>query len=136
MDEDKETSDKRQARLIGLTAQDEQFPEIIYKQVEVKKPIKPDPLALPPNCTPLEGLIAIYRNARLGEGLRFKAMAEAAKYMHAKIAVRADVSASFAERLEQVLERRLARPQATNGMKVIEAKPIEAKPVESFKRRI
>jgi len=82
-----------------------------------------DELELPSDCTPLEGLVALYRNPRLPEGLRFKAMAEAAKYMHARIAVRADVSASFAERLEEVIQRRMAKPQVTNGMKVIEAKP-------------
>jgi hypothetical protein len=54
-------------------------------------------------------------------------------YQRPKLSVQVQVN-SFAEDLEAAIQRRLSR--ATNGMKVIEAKPIEAKPVESFKRRI
>jgi hypothetical protein len=56
-------------------------------------------------------------------------------YQRPKLSVQVQVN-SFAEDLEAAIQRRLAR--ATNGMKVIEAKPIEAKPVEAkpFKRRV
>ena len=49
-----------------------------------------DPLGLPFGATPLEGLLAVMRNPSLSTQLRFKAMAEAAKYMHPRMGSRAD----------------------------------------------
>jgi hypothetical protein len=94
--------------------------------------LKNDPLGIPLNATPLDGLIAIYRNPRLGEGLRFKAMAEAAKYMHYRMGVNVQVN-TFAERLDEVIERRQARGRLVNQPKVIEAKPEGS---GRFKRRV
>jgi hypothetical protein len=84
--------------------------------------------------SPLDFLLAVYKNNELPLSTRMRAAIEAAPYVHAKLAVQMNVGENFADKLEQVIQRRLAR--APNGMKVIEAKPIEAKPVESFKRRI
>jgi len=99
---------------------DEEFPEIVYKQVKAKD----DPLGLPLDASPLDGFIAIYRNPRLSEYLRFKAMAEAAKYIHAKLSTVALVQpGDFARKLDIAIERS-NRAKLING----EAKAIEAKP--------
>jgi hypothetical protein len=50
-------------------------------------------------------------------------------YQRPKLSVQVQVN-SFAEDLEAAIQRRLSRPQATNGMKVIEAT------AEPFKRRV
>src|SRR6516225_4076818 len=83
-----------------------------------------DPLGLPLNAMPLDGLLAIFRNPSLPIPLRFKAMAEAAKYMHPR---------SFAGRLERAIERSNKIKNGAvlvNGTKLIEAK------LETIRRRI
>jgi hypothetical protein len=54
-------------------------------------------------------------------------------YQRPKLSVQVQVGESFAEKPEEVIQRRFARSQVTNGMKVIEAKPVTAEP---FKRRV
>jgi hypothetical protein len=54
-------------------------------------------------------------------------------YQRPKLSVQVQVGESFAEKLEEVLARRLSREQQVNQPKVIEAKPVAAEP---FKRRV
>ena len=79
----------------------EEFPEIIYKEVQTR-----DPPGLPIESMPLDGLLAIYRNPSLPIPLRFKAMAEAAKYMHPRMGIQVHMDEhSFAARLEKAVQR-------------------------------
>jgi len=57
-------------------------------------------------------------------------------YQRPKLSVQVQVGERFAERLEEVIQRRLARSQPPP--KVIEGKLIEARPIEgsTFRRRI
>ena len=89
---------------------------------------------MPIEAMPLDGLIAIYRNPSPPIPLRFKAMAEAAKYMHPRMGIQVHMDeSSIAARLERAIERamRAKNGQAVcNGTKLIEAKP------ETIRRRI
>jgi len=103
----------------------------LFAMLDQKPREQDDPLGLPPNASPLDGFIAIYRNPRLSEYLRFKAMTEAAKYMHAKLSTVALVQpGEVARKLDDAIERS-NRAKLING----EAKAIEAKPVGPAKLR-
>ena len=79
---------------------------------------------------PLDGLLAIYRNPSLPIPLRFKAMAEAAKYMHPRMGIQVHMDeTSFAGRLERAIERSNKIKNGA-GTKLIETKP------EPIRRRI
>jgi hypothetical protein len=103
--------------------------------LEIELIKRDDPLGLPFNAMPLDGLLAIYRNPSLPIPLRFKAMAEAAKYMHPRMGIQVYMDEnSFAGRLERAIERATKVKQGqvimNGGGKLIEAKP------EGFRRRI
>jgi hypothetical protein len=87
-----------------------------------------DPLGIPPDATPLEALVAIYRSPKNDQNVRFKAIAEAAKYMHPRLAVTGIVNEQgLAYRLERAIERSEKAKNGIvpqNGVKLIEAKPI------------
>jgi|SRR6516162_4844960 len=101
-------------------------------EIELVK--KDDPLCLPVEAMPLDGLLAIYRNPSLPIPLRFKAMAEAAKYMHPRMGIQVHMDeTSFAGRLERAIERSNKIKNGAvlvNGTKLIEAK------LETIRRRI
>ena len=101
-------------------------------EIELVK--KDDPLCLPVEAMPLDGLLAIYRNPSLPIPLRFKAMAEAAKYMHPRMGIHVQMDeTSFAFRLDKAVERsnKVKNGQAIcNGQKLIEAQP------QTFRKRI
>lgn len=97
--------------------------EINQIVAQIREEQQKDPLQLPLDATPLDGFIAIYRNPRLPEHLRFRAMAEAAKYMHAKLSTVALVQpGDFARKLDIAIERS-NRAKLING----EAKAIDQK---------
>ena len=86
-------------------------------EVEVIKPPKPVP---PPDVDAYSYLQGIYRGRWQYEPEKARAARDCLPFERPKLAVIAKVGESFAERLEQAIERRMAKPQVTNGMKVIE----------------
>ena len=85
--------------------------------LEIELIKRDDPLCLPVEAMPLDGLLAIYRNPSLPIPLRFKAMAEAAKYMHPRMGIQIQVDEkSFAARLDKAIER---ATRVKNGQAVV-----------------
>ena len=68
-------------------------------------------------------LQGIYQGRWPYEPERARAARDCLPFERPKLAVQVSVGERFAERLEEVIQRRLAKPQVTNGMKLIEAKP-------------
>jgi len=67
-------------------------------------------------------LQGIYQGRWRYEPERARAARDCLPFERPKLAVIAKVGETFAERLEEAIARRMARPQVTNGMKVIEPK--------------
>ena len=67
-------------------------------------------------------LQGIYQGRWPYEPERARAARDCLPFERPKLAVIAKVGESFADRLEEAIARRLAKPQVTNGMKVIEPK--------------
>jgi hypothetical protein len=90
-------------------------------EVEVIKPPKP----VPPGDIDAYGYLqGIYQGRWQYEPERARAARDCLPFERPKLAVIAKVGESFAERLEEAIARRMAKPQVTNGSKLIEAKPI------------
>jgi hypothetical protein len=84
----------------------------------------------PPDIDAYGYLQGIYQGRWPNEPEKARAARDCLPFERPKLAVIAKVGESFAERLEEAIVRRMARPQVTNGMKLIEAKP------EPFRRRV
>jgi len=83
--------------------------------------IKPQKVEIPPDIDAYGYLQGIYQGRWSYEPERARAARDCLPFERPKLAVIAKVGESFAERLEEAIARRLAaRPQVTNGMKVIE----------------
>src|SRR5262249_652264 len=95
-----------------------------------------DPLGLPAGATSLEFHQAVYRNASLPISTRQRSAQAALPFEYQKLAVKMNMR-NFVEELEAAIERANKQTEkvrrgeiATNGAKLIEAKP------EPFKRRV
>ena len=84
--------------------------------------------------TPLDFLMAVYRDNDLPLSVRMKAATEAAPYVHPKLTAIAMLNErDLGARLDRAIERSRVR---LNGRRVIEAKPIENGAKTRFQRRI
>jgi hypothetical protein len=92
-------------------------------------------LKLSADATPLDGLRAVYTNAKLPLNTRLKAMVEAAPFVHPKLAVSAQVGMDgkdFAVLLDARLKRNAkvlnGEQKAIEASKIIEAEPTDVRP--------
>jgi hypothetical protein len=61
---------------------------------------------LPPDATSLDFLRAVYRDARQPMSMRMRAAIAALAFEHPKLSVTANINTGFADRMEQMMERR------------------------------
>jgi hypothetical protein len=129
-----EKPEKHERDLIGLTHnQDEYFPALTYRGIDAGGERSLSKVKSPPSDIDAYGYLqGIYQGRWQYEPERARAARDCLPFERPKLAVIAKVGESFAERLEEAIERRLGRPQVTS--KLIEAKPVEVK--ETFKRRV
>ena len=88
-----------------------------------------DPLPLPSDATPLEGLRAVYTNGKIPLSTRLKAIVEAAPYVHPKLAMAVTATVEGRD-LAAMLDRAVARSEKVReGAKVLEAKVDDRDPL-------
>ena len=87
------------------------MPELIRPPLATFEPLEafepePQEIELPPDATSLDFLRVVYRDARLPLSVRMRAAIAALAFEHPKLSVTANINTGFAERIEQMMERR------------------------------